>query len=183
VNGCASDTSSCWVEEVCVDQVCRDLFKVTLTGLDDLTAGQGSWVDTTVSVTLDIGSLVRLTGSIVHGVSKLDVPDTVSSLCTLGWGDKFADWAVWLTLLCEWWVGRGVCLTRCTVAEDQDDIFVSDITDLFKFYGRVHLIAPGLGDSRLSWTILWCICHCLSLQITRFHQSHDCMNNFCDLLA
>ena len=42
MHGCTTNAYTCRVKEVSVDKVSGDLFKVTLTALDDLTAGQSS---------------------------------------------------------------------------------------------------------------------------------------------
>jgi len=159
MHGCTTNTDTGRIEEVGVNQVCRDFFKVTLTAFDDLTAGQSSRVDTTVAVTFGVGSLVWLRWCIEHGVSELDVPDTVSSLCSVGRGDNLSDRTVRLTLFCEWRMCSRVCLTWCPVTKDENDVFIGNITDFFELYIWVHLFAPVLGYNRLARTILWSICH------------------------
>ncbi len=159
VHGRAADAGAGRVEELGVDEFLRVLLEVTLTALDDLTAGERTGVDTAEAVTLGVGPLVGVAGGEEHRVCELDVADPVAGLCTLGRGYNLPDGTVGFLLLGERRVGRRVGGSRRPVAEDQYDILISHVTHLFKFVAGVHLLSPVLGDLGCTRSVLGLVCH------------------------
>jgi len=133
------------------------LFNISLSGLDDLSAGQGAWIAALAVDGSPIGSEVGDGGCEVHGVCPLGVPDAVACGCARGGLYGLSYWAVGLAHLLEGWMGAGVICAGCPVAHDSHDIRLRDIPELLDISG--HVLSSVDANRGASGIKLWCVCH------------------------